>query len=65
MNENDLILHHYDASPFTQKTLRMLGIKGAKWYSVEMRIQVDNIVMIGVGHNYRSPASDKIRRYVR
>lgn len=35
MTENDLILHHYDASPFTQKTLRMLGIKGAKWYSVE------------------------------
>ena len=30
-----LILHHYDASPFTQKTLRMLGIKGLDWDSVE------------------------------
>ncbi len=35
MTEDDLILHHYDASPFTQKALRMLGIKGANWYSVE------------------------------
>ena len=30
-----LILHHYDASPFTQKTLRMLGMKGLAWDSVE------------------------------
>jgi len=22
----DIILHHYDASPFTQKALRMLGL---------------------------------------
>lgn len=29
------ILHHYDASPFTQKTLRMLGLKGLDWDSVE------------------------------
>lgn len=35
MNSTDLILHHYDASPFTQKTLRMLGMKGLSWYSVE------------------------------
>jgi glutathione S-transferase len=30
----DLILHHYDASPFTQRVLRMLGIKGLEWRSV-------------------------------
>lgn len=30
-----LILHHYDASPFTQKALRMLGLKGLEWQSVE------------------------------
>lgn len=29
------ILHHYDASPFTQKALRMLGLKGLDWDSVE------------------------------
>lgn len=29
-----IILHHYDYSPFTQKALRMLGIKGLSWRSV-------------------------------
>ena len=29
-----IILHHYDASPFTQKALRMLGLKGLQWRSV-------------------------------
>jgi glutathione S-transferase len=32
---SELILHHYDASPFTQKAQLMLGIKGLSWYSVE------------------------------
>ena len=31
----DIILHHYDASPFTQKALRMLGLKKLEWLSVE------------------------------
>lgn len=31
----DVILHHYDASPFTQKALKMLAIKGLSWGSVE------------------------------
>jgi glutathione S-transferase len=31
---SDLILHHYDASPFTQRVLCMLGIKGLAWRSV-------------------------------
>jgi glutathione S-transferase len=31
---SELILHHYDASPFTQRVLRMLGIKGLPWHSV-------------------------------
>jgi glutathione S-transferase len=30
-----IILHHYDASPFTQKTLRMMGLKHLAWRSVE------------------------------
>jgi glutathione S-transferase len=32
---SDLILHHYDASPFTQRALGMLGLKRATWLSVE------------------------------
>jgi glutathione S-transferase len=30
-----VILHCYDASPFTQKALRMMGLKGISWQSVE------------------------------
>lgn len=30
-----LILHSYDASPFTQKTLRIFGLKGLDWQWVE------------------------------
>lgn len=30
----DIILHHYDASPFTQKALRMMGLKDIAWRSV-------------------------------
>lgn len=32
---SEIILHHYDASPFTQKALRMLGLKNLEWRSVE------------------------------
>jgi glutathione S-transferase len=31
---SELILHHYNASPFTQRVLRMLGIKRLTWKSV-------------------------------
>ena len=30
------ILHHYDASPFSRKAQKMLGIKNLSWLSVEM-----------------------------
>jgi glutathione S-transferase len=32
---NEIFLHHYDASPFTQKALKMLAVKGLSWRSVE------------------------------
>ena len=31
---SELYLHHYDASPFTQRVLRMLGVKRLAWRSV-------------------------------
>lgn len=46
----DLILWSYDASPFTQKALRMLGIKGASWRWVEtpmMPPKNDLVVLTG------------------
>ena len=31
---SDIILHHYESSPFTQKALKMLAVKGVVWRSV-------------------------------
>ena len=31
---HDLILHHYETSPFSEKVRVLLGIKGAAWHSV-------------------------------
>ena len=49
---NDLILHHYDASPFTQKALRMLGIKRLAWSSVQtpMLPPKDDLVALTGGY---------------
>ena len=33
---NDIILHHYPASPFAEKARMMLGFKGLAWKSVDI-----------------------------
>ena len=33
---NEIILHHYDASPFSEKVRVVLGIKGLAWRSVQI-----------------------------
>jgi len=48
-----LILHHYDASPFTQKALRMLGLKGLRWDSVEMPMILPKPDLIALTGGYR------------
>lgn len=53
MTKTDLILHHYDASPFTQKTLRMLGIKQASWYSVESPMIMPKPELVALTGGYR------------
>lgn len=47
-----IILHHYDASPFTQKALRMLGLKGLAWRSVQtpMLPPKDDLVALTGGY---------------
>lgn len=34
----DLILHHYDLSPFGEKVRLALGYKGLAWHAVEVPI---------------------------
>ena len=44
----DLILHSYDGSPFTQRVLKMLAIKRARWRWVEtpMMLPKDDLVAL-------------------
>jgi glutathione S-transferase len=49
----DLILHHYDASPFTQRVLRMLGIKGLEWRSVTTPMMPPKDDLVALTGGYR------------
>lgn len=48
-----LILHHYDASPFTQRALRMLGLKGLAWRSVQMPMMPPKDDLVALTGGYR------------
>ena len=49
----DLILHHYDASPFSQKAQKMLGIKQLPWHSVEMPMTAPKPDLEAITGGYR------------
>jgi glutathione S-transferase len=49
----DIILHHYDASPFTQKALRMLGLKKLAWQSVETPMMLPKPDLVCLTGGYR------------
>jgi glutathione S-transferase len=49
----DIILHHYDASPFTQKALRMLGLKNLEWHSVETPMMLPKPDLVCLTGGYR------------
>jgi glutathione S-transferase len=49
----DLILHHYDASPFTQRALRMMGLKKLAWRSVQMPMMPPKDDLVALTGGYR------------
>jgi hypothetical protein len=49
----EIILHHYDASPFTQKALRMLRIRDLAWLSVEMPMILPKPDLVCLTGGYR------------
>lgn len=49
----DLILHHYDASPFTQRALRMLGVKKLAWRSAIMPMMPPKDDLVALTGGYR------------
>jgi len=50
---SDLILWSYDASPFTQKALRMLGVKGLDWRWVETPMMPPKDDLVALTGGYR------------
>ena len=50
---DQLILHSYDASPFTQKALRMLGLKGLSWSWVETPMILPKPELVVLTGGYR------------
>ncbi len=48
-----IILHHYDASPFSQKAMRMLGLKGLAWRSVQMPMILPKPELVCLTGGYR------------
>ena len=49
----DLILHSYDASPFTQRALRMLGLKNLTWRSVTTPMMPPKDDLVALTGGYR------------
>jgi glutathione S-transferase len=49
----DLILHSYDASPFTQRALKLLAIKGLEWRSVTTPMMPPKDDLLALTGGYR------------
>jgi glutathione S-transferase len=49
----ELILHHYDASPYTQRVLKMLAIKRLAWLSVRMPMLPPKDDLVALTGGYR------------
>jgi glutathione S-transferase len=53
MSAPEIILHHYDSSPFSEKVRLMLGIKGLKWRSVIQPVIMPKPDLIPLTGGYR------------
>ncbi len=50
---NELILHHYDGSPFAEKVRLMLGYKGLAWQSVRIPVIMPKPDVVALTGGYR------------
>ncbi len=50
---NDLILHHYPGSPFSEKVRLMLGFKGLAWWSVNVPVIMPKPDVVALTGGYR------------
>lgn len=50
---SDIFLHHYDGSPFTQRAIKMLAIKGLDWRSVIQPMMLPKPELVALTGGYR------------
>lgn len=50
---NEIILHHFPASPFAEKVRLALGIKGLQWYSVDIPMVMPKPLLTALTGGYR------------
>lgn len=50
---DDLILHQYDISPFSEKARRMLGLKGLSWFACNQPVIMPKRDLIALTGGYR------------
>jgi glutathione S-transferase len=50
---HDLILHHFDLSPFAEKVRLMFGLKGVSWRSVEIPLVMPKPALTALTGGYR------------
>jgi hypothetical protein len=56
----DIILHHYETSPYSEKVRLGLGLKGLTWGSAEIPV----IILAIPDSGWKSARSEKIGRIV-
>ena len=49
----DIILHHFDSSPFAEKVRLALGLKGLEWCSVEIPMVMPKPALTALTGGYR------------
>jgi glutathione S-transferase len=57
---NEIILHHYDASPFSEKVRVVLGIKGLAWRSVQIPAMLPKPLYTPLTGGYRRTPSMQV-----
>ena len=50
---SDIILHHFDSSPFAEKVRLALGLKGLDWFSVEIPMVMPKPALTALTGGYR------------
>ncbi|KAF9375783.1 hypothetical protein CPB97_011230, partial [Podila verticillata] len=53
MSEPTIILHHYQGSPYAEKIVTALRVKGLPWYSVQTSPMLPRKLLEPLTHGYR------------